>query len=81
MCVETIGHELKLSIRGHKGDGAIIVESRESHTLMKLDILQLDSFGPIPYEGERERGTNKINLRGLITLQVLIEDKNYWNAT
>ena len=48
---------------------------------MKLDILQLDSFGPIPYEGERERGTNKINLRGLITLQALIEDKNYWNAT
>lgn len=39
--VEAVGHQLELSVRGNEGDGAIVLESRQAHTLMKLHILQL----------------------------------------
>ena len=41
MSVESVGHELELSIRGDEGDGPVILKAGQSHTLVKLDILQL----------------------------------------
>lgn len=40
LCAEAIGHELKVAIGWDEGDGAVIVKTRESHTLVKLHILQ-----------------------------------------
>lgn len=37
---EAIGHKLKVAIRWDERDGAIIVETRESYTLVKFHILQ-----------------------------------------
>lgn len=39
--VEAVGHELTLSVRGDEGDGSIVLEARQTDTLMELDILQL----------------------------------------
>lgn len=41
MSVESVRHELKLSIWRNEGDGTVILEARQTDTLMKLDILQL----------------------------------------
>ena len=42
MCVEPVGHELKLAIRWDEGDGAVILKPGQPHTLVELDILQLN---------------------------------------
>lgn len=37
---EAVGHELEVTIRWDKGNGAVIVKTGESHTLVKFHILQ-----------------------------------------
>lgn len=44
MSVEAVGHELKLSVRRNEGDGAVVLKARQTHALVKLDILQLYRF-------------------------------------
>ena len=39
-----IWHEFKLSIRGNKWDRSVILESWQSYTLVKLHILQFNTF-------------------------------------
>lgn len=41
MSVEAVGHELKLSIRRDEGDCAVVLEARQTDTLVKLHIFQL----------------------------------------
>lgn len=44
MSVKSVRHELKLSIGRDEGDGAVILEARQTNTLVKLDVLQLHRF-------------------------------------
>lgn len=44
LCGETIRHQLKLAIRWNEGNGSIVFESGEPHTLVELDILQVHCF-------------------------------------
>lgn len=39
LCVQAIGHKLKISIRWNERDGAVIVKTGQAHTLVELDIL------------------------------------------
>jgi len=41
VCVETIRHEFKLAVRRNERDCTVVVEPRQTHTLMKLDVFQL----------------------------------------
>lgn len=44
MSVKSVGHELELSVRRNEGDGAVVLEARQTNTLVKLDVLQLNRF-------------------------------------
>lgn len=37
---EAVGHELEVTVRWDEGNGAVIVKTGESHTLVKFHILQ-----------------------------------------
>lgn len=39
--VETVGHELEFAVGWDEGDGAVVLEAGESHTLVELHVLQL----------------------------------------
>lgn len=55
--VQTIRHQLKLSVRWDEGDCAIVLETREPDTLMELHILQLHCLAACPCGRRvRERG-------------------------
>ena len=41
VCVEAVGHELKLPVRGDEGDGAVVLEAGQTHALVELDVFQL----------------------------------------
>ena len=41
---DTVRHEFKFAIRRDKGDCAVVLESRQTNALMKLDIFHFDSF-------------------------------------
>ena len=40
--VESIGHELEVAVGRYERDGAVVLEAREAHTLMELDVLEVD---------------------------------------
>ena len=42
VCVEAVRHELELAIWRNEGDGSVVVEARQTNTLMELDVFQLD---------------------------------------
>lgn len=42
LCVQPVAHELEFAIRRDKTDCAVILEARESDTLVELHILHLD---------------------------------------
>mmetsp|Transcript_1902 Transcript_1902/g.3615 ORF Transcript_1902/g.3615 Transcript_1902/m.3615 type:complete len:204 (-) Transcript_1902:329-940(-) len=42
MCVKTISHELEFSIRGNERNGAVVLKTSETNTLMELNVLKLD---------------------------------------
>lgn len=44
MGVESVGHKLELSVGRNEGDGSVILEARQTDTLVKLDVLQLHRF-------------------------------------
>lgn len=44
MSVKSVGHELELSVRRNEGDGAVVLEARQTNALVKLDVLQLNRF-------------------------------------
>ena len=44
MCVESVGHQFKFTIRRNERNCAVILKSRQTDTLMKLDILQFYCF-------------------------------------
>lgn len=37
--IDTVGHQLRLSIRRNEGDGSVALKTRESNALMELHIL------------------------------------------
>lgn len=39
MSIDTVGHQLRLSIRRNEGDSPVALETRESDALMELHIL------------------------------------------
>ena len=41
---EAVRHELEVTIRWDKGNGAVVVKTRQSHTLVKFHILQFHGF-------------------------------------
>lgn len=47
LCIESIRHELELSVRRNERDSAVVLEAIQAHTLMELDILQLHRLDPI----------------------------------
>ena len=49
--VEAVRHELELSVGRDEGDGAIVVEPRQTHALMELDVLELNGLGLAPAGG------------------------------
>ena len=50
---ESVVHEVELSVRRDEGDGAVVLETREAHALVELDVLKLHRL----IEGrEREEG-------------------------
>ena len=42
--VETVGHEVELSVGRDEADGAVVLEAGQPHTLMELDVLHLDGL-------------------------------------
>ena len=42
--VEAVGHQLKLPVGGDEGDGAVVLEARQTDTLVELHVLQLHGF-------------------------------------
>lgn len=46
LCIQTIAHQLKFAVGWNEADGAIILKSRQAHTLMELDVFHLHSFPP-----------------------------------
>lgn len=44
--VQTVAHELKLSIRGYETNRSVVLESRKPNTLVELDVFHLDSLAP-----------------------------------
>ena len=52
--VETVGHQLKLPVGGDEGDGAVVLEARQTDTLVELDVFQLHRF-TLPTWRKRER--------------------------
>ena len=54
--VEAVGHQLKLPVGGDEGDGAVVLEARQTDTLVELDVFQLHRFTlPTWRKGERVR--------------------------
>ena len=39
VCVNSVGHELRLPVRRDEGDGAVTLEAGQTDTLVELDIL------------------------------------------
>ena len=44
LCVQSIAHELEFSVRWNETDSSIILEPRQSDTLMELDVFHLHRF-------------------------------------
>jgi len=42
--VESVRHQLKLSIRRNERDGPVVVKPRQTDTLVKLDVFQLNGL-------------------------------------
>ena len=42
--VEAVGHELELAVGRDEGDCAVVLEARQAHALVELDVLHLDGF-------------------------------------
>ena len=38
---ETVVHEVELAVGGDEADGAVVLEARQPHALVELDVLQL----------------------------------------
>ena len=49
MCVESVGHELKLAVGGDEGDGAVVLEAGQAHALVELDVLELHRLTLTPF--------------------------------
>lgn len=43
---ETVGHELELAVRRDEGNCTVVLEAREAHALMELDVFHLDRLPP-----------------------------------
>lgn len=41
---EPIRHEVKGAVWWYEADGAVVVKARQAHTLVELDVLQVDSL-------------------------------------
>eukprot|EP00053_Salpingoeca_punica_P017751 m.171606 g.171606 ORF g.171606 m.171606 type:complete len:404 (-) comp17279_c0_seq1:208-1419(-) len=41
---EAVGHELKLAVGRDEGDGAVLLEARQAHALVELDVLELNGL-------------------------------------
>mmetsp|Transcript_27274 Transcript_27274/g.42442 ORF Transcript_27274/g.42442 Transcript_27274/m.42442 type:complete len:269 (-) Transcript_27274:93-899(-) len=44
LSVQTVGHQLELTIGGNKGDGAVIFKAGEPNTLVEVDMLHFDGL-------------------------------------
>lgn len=45
LCGEAVRHQFKVAVGRHKRDGTVILEARETHTLVELHVLQLNCLG------------------------------------
>ena len=54
MCVKSVGHEFELSIRRHKRDGAIVLEPRQTHTLVELHVFQIHGLALSPFNKQTD---------------------------
>ena len=50
LSVQPVRHQLKFSIWRDKRDSSVVLKPRETHTLMKLDILKLNCFWSCSYK-------------------------------
>ena len=44
--VEPVAHQLELAVRRDEADGAVVLEARQPHALVELDVLHLDRLAP-----------------------------------
>ena len=44
MCVQSVAHELEFTIWGNEADRSVVLEARESDTLVELDVFHFDRF-------------------------------------
>jgi len=56
LSVQSVGHQLKLSIWWDEWDGAVVLEPRETHALVEFHILQLYCPRACPLKGAKMSG-------------------------
>lgn len=44
MCIKSVGHEFKFTIRRYEGDGTVILKSGQADTLVEFHIFQFHRF-------------------------------------
>lgn len=44
--VQPVAHQLELAVGRDEADGPVVLEPRQPHALMELDVFHLDSFSP-----------------------------------
>ena len=44
LCVEPVGHEFELSVRGDEGNRSVVLEAGQTNALMEFDVLQFHGF-------------------------------------
>lgn len=54
LCIQSVAHQLKFSVRRNKANGSIILKATQSHTLVELHILHLDCFASCRSSGRLE---------------------------
>ncbi|KFY90763.1 hypothetical protein V498_05845 [Pseudogymnoascus sp. VKM F-4517 (FW-2822)] len=52
--VEPVRHELELAVGRDEGDGAVVLEAREPHALVELDVFHLDGLAACGAPGRLE---------------------------
>lgn len=57
MSVDTVGHELRFTIRGDEGYGAVVLKARQAHTLVKLHVLHCHRLTLVSYKSTQAHTT------------------------
>lgn len=54
MCVDTIRHELRFSVRWNERNGSVALEAGQTDALMKLHVLHGDSFSFVSCDTKKD---------------------------